>query len=285
MHAVGRVAFCEPSGVSPRPTAFMYLLYADTSGNVGGDTDRHFVLGAVAIKESGVYHVIRELDAIVADSPLRSPDLELHGNEIVRGRNLWRRILVEERIAFFKRCLGVFHGNSRGNLRCFGIVIEKESLRGRNPVELSFEQVCARFNRYLERLNLRSAGRGQHRGLMIFDESKYEGELQSIAASYRVNGTRWGHLRNLAEVPLFADSQASRLIQLADLVSYALWQRYERSDDQYLNAFISAFDHDAGTIHGLYHQRAIVSEPCLCPACASRPQGRRALRARQTESG
>lgn len=255
----------------------MYLLYADTSGNVGGETDRHFVLGAVAIRESGVYHVIRELDEIVASGPLGDPDLELHGNEIVRGRNAWRRVPSVERVAFLKQCLNVFHGNSRGNLKCFGIVLEKAALRGRDPIELSFEQVCTRFNRYLERLNLRGNNRDRHRGLMIFDESKYEGVLQNIAAAYRVNGTRWGRLRNLAEVPLFADSRASRLIQLADLVSYSLWQRYERADDQYLSSFISAFDYDAGVYHGLYHQRASVSEPCVCAACATRPFGRRML--------
>ena len=34
-------------------------------------------------------------------------------------------------------------------------------------------------------------------------------------------------LRNLADVPLFADSRASRLLQAADLVSYALYRHYD----------------------------------------------------------
>ena len=60
---------------------------------------------------------------------------------------------------------------------------------------------------------------GGQRGLIIMDESKHELALQSLARQFRIGGARWGHFRNLAEVPLFVDSKASPLIQLADLVA------------------------------------------------------------------
>src|SRR5262249_4855449 len=74
-----------------------------------------------------------------------------------------------------------------------------------------------RFNLFLQRLNRRR--NDQQKGLMIMDESRHEGALQSLARDFRMHGARWGHFRNLAEVPLFVDSKASRLVQLADLVA------------------------------------------------------------------
>jgi len=49
----------------------------------------------------------------------------------------------------------------------------------------------------------------------------YKNTLQNLAQGFRESGTRWGKLRNLAEVPLFVDSRMSRIIQLADLVAWA----------------------------------------------------------------
>lgn len=63
-----------------------------------------------------------------------------------------------------------------------------------------------------------------HRGLVVMDRSHYEETLQELARGFRVQGTRWGQLRNLAEVPLFVDSRASRLVQIADLLSWAVWR-------------------------------------------------------------
>lgn len=254
----------------------MHLLYVDMSGNTGGDESSNFVAGGVARKESGIFHVISELDDIVKCSPLKLPlDIELHGNEILRGKNFWRKLPSADRMTFYKQCLSVFHGRSRGNLKCFGIVLEKASLRGRDPVEVCFEQLCTRFNRYLNRLNMAAGSSGiKHKGLLVYDDSRYEGTLQAIALDYRVNGTKWGALRNLAEIPLFANSKASRLIQLADLVSYALWQRYERNEDQYFKSFVSAFDYHGSVYHGLYHQKSYPRRECLCPACMTRPMNR-----------
>ena len=84
-----------------------------------------------------------------------------------------------------------------------------------------------------------------------------------------MNGGRWGHFRNLAEVPLFVDSKASRGIQLADLVAWATWRKYEIQDGRFFDQLIPKFDADGGVIHGLVHY-ARRNEPCYCPACHSR---------------
>ena len=49
-------------------------------------------------------------------------------------------------------------------------------------------------------------------------------------------------VRNLSEVPLFLDSKASRLVQLADLISFALYRLYERNDYRFFNIIKNRFD-------------------------------------------
>ena len=251
----------------------MHILYVDMSGSLHDKANRHFVMAGVAVKETGLYHVMKELDDLIATSPLNlPPDIELHGVEILRGKKFWRSVAKEDRLSFFKDCLQVFHGPSRSNLRCFAIVVEKGAIR-ENVAEYCYEQISARFNSYLQRLFLRSQ-RGskngyKHRGLLVVDDSRYEALFQNLAREYRVNGTKWGALQNLAEVPLFTASDASRLVQLADLVSYALWQRFERKDAQYFKTFVSAFDYADGVYHGIHHRR-LPDTRCECPGCGTR---------------
>ena len=249
-------------------------MYVDMSGGVNDPKDRHFIMAGVAVRENAIYHVIRELDDKIWSSGLDlPPDVELHGVDIVRGKKLWRRIPTADRITFYKQCLDVFHGPSARNLRCFGMVMEKEAMVGEDIAEHAYEQICSRFNSYLRRLFVQSKSRSRggykHHGLLIVDESRYAGLFRNLATEYRVNGAKWGQLQNLAEVPMFAPSHATRLLQLADLVSYALWQRYEREDSQYFKRFVSAFDFYNSVYHGLYHYKK-QSTSCECPGCGTR---------------
>jgi hypothetical protein len=102
------------------------------------------------------------------------------------------------------------------------------------------------------------------------DKSKHERPLQVLANNFRLNGATWGHFRYLAEVPVFVDSRASRLVQLADLVAWATRRRYEHADGRFFDPLIPRFDADGGVIHGLYHARGALIERCFCPACLSR---------------
>ena len=65
-------------------------------------------------------------------------------------------------------------------------------------------------------------------------------------------GHRWGTLRNLAEVPLFLDSKASRLIQLADIVAYAIHRWYNKKDFEYFSIIKECFDTEGSVVHGLH---------------------------------
>jgi Protein of unknown function (DUF3800) len=53
-------------------------------------------------------------------------------------------------------------------------------------------------------------------------------------------------------VPLFLDSKASRLIQLADIVAYAVFRYYEKGDNRFFPIIQSRFDSEGSVKHGLH---------------------------------
>jgi hypothetical protein len=85
-----------------------------------------------------------------------------------------------------------------------------------------------------------------------------------------------GQLENLADVPLFADCRATRLLQVADLVSYALYRRYrpDRPSDmsrEYFTTLWPKFDAADGATHGCVHfSPSFGRGECGCEPCRGR---------------
>ena len=250
----------------------MHILYIDGSG-VSNSEEKHFVLAGVAVFERTVFHAIKALDEMVDSFDLGQPasEIEIHGSPMLQGRRApWKSVKRDQRIEMMKSALSVLTGAAR-SAKAFGIVVDKQSVGPSDPVEYAFEEICNRFNLFLSR-NFKSRGgrdEDKQKGLVVMDESNYEQPLQALARNFRISGTRWGQLRNMAEVPLFVDSQASRLVQLADLLAFALWRKYEKKDATFFDPIVSKFDADGGVIHGLVH-RKLPTEDCYCPACMSR---------------
>jgi hypothetical protein len=245
----------------------MYILYVDDSGTVADPTERYFVLGAVSVFERGLYHQIKAADDCVAAFALGDPhEIELHGSAMYNGRDgVWHSVKRSQREVMIQSALGTLRGHKSVSL--FAIIIDKAAVSPKDPVAMAFEEMCNRFNLFIARQNDR---RGvDQRGLIVMDEGKHEKPLQMLARKFRIDGARWGHFRNLAEVPLFADSRASRMIQMADLVAWSSFRRYEWQDGRFFDPITHLFDADGGVIHGLVHLRTR-SEECYCPACTTR---------------
>lgn len=245
----------------------MYVLYADDAGSVGNHAERHFVLGGIALFEAHAYFLQQSMEKIVSSTGLPDPGtLELHGNEILAGRRRWRA--VRDRAA--RRRLIVDGLSSvfelRGDWRLFGVVVEKAAVAPRDPVEYAFEQLCSRFDKFL--LRKKHDGKKQS-GLIVLDKSTRETRLQGLATSFREEGHSWGKTRRLADVPFFVDSKATRTIQYADLVTYALWRYFEKDDPEFFNVVSERFDQEGGVVHGLLHER-YANSSCQCPYCKSR---------------
>lgn len=250
----------------------MHILYVDDSGHVENSNERYFILGGLAVFERGIYHLIKSVDDCVEGFGLgANEDIELHGSPMYSGRDaVWRTVRERpRREQMIKDALGCLQNNASSRL--FAVAVDKEAVAPEDPVSLAFEELCNRFNLFLQRNYHRT--NEAHRGLIVMDDTKHEQPLQALARHFRVNGGRWGRYRNLAEVPFFVDSRASRLVQLADLVAYATWRKYEHQDGRFFDALVPKFDEDGGVIHGLVHRRNVSTGECYCPGCHSRRWG------------
>ena len=244
----------------------------DGSGTVRDTTERHFVLAGIAVFERQIYHLIRNLDEFVSGLALgpQPDDIELHASVISGGRRgVWAGMMRRERLKIIERGLDLLR-NAHWSVAAFAVAVDKTAMHPDDPVERAFEEMCNRFNLFLSRSMSRD---DPHRGLLVMDKSRYEGTLQAMANEFRVAGARWGRLRNLAEVPMFVDSRASRIIQLADLLSWAVWRRYERADATYFDRIARRFDRTRSGLHGLLHLTN--DRACTCPACEQ--QGARGM--------
>jgi hypothetical protein len=246
----------------------MYLLYLDDSGSVANQNENYFVLGGVAIFERQIHWLAQEMETLAASIEKQRPaGVEFHASEIFSGRAApWNGMKKEDRRAVIRDVLAIM-ARSHESTRAFACAVHKASFQCQDPVELAFEDLCSRFDMLLKRIYHRD--RTPERGLLVLDKSTYETGLQKLARDFRTLGTRWNLLVNLVEVPLFVDSSASRAVQLADHIAYAVFRRYESGDTSYFDIIQSKFDSEEGRLHGLVHKT--LSDPgCMCPACLSR---------------
>lgn len=239
----------------------MYLLYLDDSGSADNAKEQFLVLGGVCVFERQVNHFTVELDKIARRLFPSDPDsVEFHASEIFSGRQEpWKALARVQRQEVIKEVLGVL-ANAYDTARAFACVVHKASYP-RHPMEVAFEDLCSRFDKFLTRKN--------EKGLIILDESTHATTLLGMARDFRRLGTQWNVIRHIVDGPMFVSSRAFRCVQLADHVAYAVFRRYEAKDTNYLDVVISRFDSDGKVIHGLRHAQSGIQN-CMCPACLSR---------------
>ncbi len=246
----------------------MYLLYLDDSGSAQNQDEAHLVLGGFSVFERQLHWLSNQLDDLARELVPSDPDaVEFHASHIFAGKVApWKDMEKDKRREIIKRVLGIFAA-SHSSTAAFACAIHKQSYPNQDPIECAFEDLCSRFDMQLKRLH---AGGNTHKGLIIVDESAHETSLQQLARGFRSLGTRWGkRLVNVTEVPLFVDSRASRAIQIADHIAYAVFRRYHAGDTSYLDIIASRFDSEQGRLHGLSHKQTQLPT-CTCLACQNR---------------
>lgn len=225
----------------------MHLLYVDESGHPSDRAQEWFVLAGVSVFERQTHWLKVELDAIASRfNPEFPADVELHAAEMRNGK-AWRHFPPADRISAIKDALEVLTRSHPSN-RIFAVAVKRGSVEG-DPVEYAFEQLASRFDLYLRRLHLQG---DTQRGLMIFDRKQGERRIQQLTGEFQKVGHTYGLLRNFAEVPVFMDSRSSRLVQLADLIAYAVYRRYQNEDQDFFSIIESRFDRYDGIVHGLH---------------------------------
>ena len=254
----------------------MYILYLDESGT--HNDARSFVLAGIAVFEREIHWFAQDVDALqtryfpgITDtiefhaSKLRAPEDKLI-EPYNRLNMTQRRQLAADMFTIIRERRGVL----------FGAVIEKASCRNEDPYALAFEDLTSRFDHFLRRYNssISSSGAGilareEQRGLIAVAESAYRENLEVLGERFRGGATRWGNLHAIADVPFFLPAKNTRLLQIADFCSNAIYGRYNHHMTRDFDLIASKFDRDeSGRVHGLSHRCA--DPECQCPACLTK---------------
>lgn len=247
----------------------MHLLYLDESGNEADPSDRFFVLGGLSLFERQTYFLAQAVDEIQERYFPNHQPVTFHASEIRSGRGFWRKVPNEVRDGVLRDLLAaIVQSPDRGRFLYAAAIEKSSSLWGEAAVEKATEEICRRFDLFLQR-RYREENDPQ-RGLLVFSEGRFDARAKIWVRDFHRRGTSWGAIRNLADIPYFASPKESRLLQLADLVAHAVWLLYERRRSELARPLLPLFGSEDGVLHGLVHVRPSQEPACDCPACASR---------------
>ena len=184
----------------------MHLLYLDDSGSAGNDCEDYLVLGEVSVFEAQSHWITMQLDRLAEGiNPDDPHSAEFHASEIFSRRvQPWKDLTRDEARGMIRSVLAVL-ADAYESAQAFACAVHKPSYPDRDPMEIAFEDLCSRFDRYLQHLH---EGGDTQRGLVILDRSSDDTTLQKMSIEFRTLGTRWGGIKYLADTPLFVDSRA-----------------------------------------------------------------------------
>jgi hypothetical protein len=245
----------------------MYLFYVDESGSPSGWKDQdNFVLGAVAVHEGQVRRLSEELDNVQHRffPSIRVP-IEFHTYHIRAGKGRFRSLDRNQQAALLDALYDVVACAGFPNLIAFITAIHVTAVsESAQALRDSLEDICQRFNTFL--LRQHKAGY-TNKGIMIMDRSGRETAIRRLMADFESHGTRYGYLGNIVDVPYFADSSHTRMLQIADLVTFAGGRYFNSNDSTYLDKISHCIDSLGahGKMVGLKH---ITGTDHQCPCIA-----------------
>jgi hypothetical protein len=265
----------------------VYLLYLDESGTHAGSPA--FIVAGIAVHEHDAWHLQRALEDLVRrglPAGFDAADFELHAAEMKEPRRVrlqnqrrrrqrppspWEPIQAGTRFWLmhetYRTIASYVAQDATYPVVCFGVVVD-DAYQDRE--ERAYEEILHRFDELLTR-QAHSLGVRQ-RGIVIHDKRVVERDIQGWTEKWRRAAGRIGVLHHLSDVPLFADSKATRLLQAADFVSWALWRKYgSPNDPRWLDYLWPLFDGADGVMHGLVHVHpGFQQQTCMCPPCVTR---------------
>lgn len=210
------------------------------------------VLAGISVFERQTHWLESHVTSIASRFNAAHPEaIELHAAPMRNGKDGWQHFNPNDRVQAVVDTLNLL-SDPQSKVKVFAAVIEKSLLPPHQIIPHAFEQLADRFDSYLAAMYQRSKGKNPQRGIVIFDKSMFEQSIQSLSYVFKHHGHANGYLRNFAEVPLFLDSKASRLIQIADMVAYWIYRRYQALDDRGFNLILPHIHGFDGEKQGLY---------------------------------
>lgn len=155
-----------------------------------------------------------------------------------------------------------------GFARLFAECIDKThfdpSKTSRTIDEQAFEQIVSRFEQFLCKMEPENNQHNNY-GLLVHDNNQTVAKkLTVLMRNYHQQGTLWTDINRLIETPLFVDSELTRMIQVADLCSYALRRYLENNEEDLFDKIFKRADRFHNTVVGVRHYSDI---SCGCKIC------------------
>jgi hypothetical protein len=247
----------------------MYLSYLDESGSPGDRNTPFFVLGGFSVFERQTHWIEKALEEIADRYQQRIGQyLELHAAPMRSGKDGWEKVTMSDRLQAASDVLRVAQNQP---VKLFACVIEQNQFVSTAEIlPYCYEVIAAKFDDFLAYSYQRR--NDPQRGMFVLDRkhAQAEKDMQILHQTFKTVGHSNGRLRNFAEVPLFADSKSTRLIQLADSVAYWIFRRYSARDDWGWRMIHDRFANLGNSRTGL-HEVLAPSTPMELAAMASNP--------------
>jgi hypothetical protein len=130
---------------------------------------------------------------------------------------------------------------------------------GRTISEQAFEQLVTRFETFLSKDCATDC-----LGVLIHDNNETVARKHTeLMRNFHNAGTLWSKVSRIAETPLFVDSKLTRMVQIADLCSYALRRYVENGEDELFQKVFARAHSFNGKAVGVRH----FTGPCSCLIC------------------
>ncbi|OYX92925.1 MAG: hypothetical protein B7Y78_09405 [Caulobacter sp. 35-67-4] len=144
-----------------------------------------------------------------------------------------------------------------------------ENRTGRTVGDQAFEQVVSRFEQFLTR-----QGDPKIHGLLVHDNNETVAKKHTaLMRRFHEEGTIWAKIHHINETPLFVDSKLTRMVQIADLCSYAIRRFVENSENTLLESILTRADTVDRVAVGARHYTSL---NCTCLICnAHTPWGKK----------
>ena len=186
--------------------------------------DQEFWVTGLIVPEGQAIALESALDAVVqktADAYEVSPRAELHGNDLMHGKKDWRALngMFRARFKVFLDALEAIAAISGIQAFARGLDREAHARRYTNPHpprDLLIGYLAQRCHRLLSEAETLA---------LFVDESPKQSDIRALVRRFKLIGTGSKYsgypLKNILDTVYFAPSHESRLLQAADLVSYA----------------------------------------------------------------
>lgn len=216
----------------------MFIMYVDDSGDPGANTavTDYFILTALVVHELRWNDFINNLVAFrehLRDTKGLKLRHEIHSVKFISGRSPINSLIKKnDRLDILKQCLDWLA--RQPDISVYSVIVDKKKNMGPGIYELAWERLTQRFENTISYKNFPGPTNADERGIIISDRSDEKKLRRLVRKMHKYNPvtSHMGGYRNLKlqyiiEDPNFRDTEYSYILQMVDVASYFLMQKYK----------------------------------------------------------